>query len=148
MAKTLCVHFSLSFLCAISRPVGRRGGKFGCWRLAVAFGCCVWPLAFGIRPLIFGLLPLAHALCLCFCLYLCFCLCLRSLLFSLWLYVFGFFCLSSSYFCYLLSSSFLILPFLSSSFGFIRLSFFIRLSIFFFVRPFHSFFFLISIIPT
>ena len=108
MAKTFCVHFFLSFLCAISRPVGRGGGKFGCWRLAVAFGCCVWRL-------VFGLWPLAHTLCLCFCLYLCLCLC--PLLFSLWLYVFCFF---PSVFFVLLLSSFFFFP--HSSFFCLHLS--------------------------
>jgi hypothetical protein len=151
VAKTFCVHFFSSFLCAISRPVGRGGGKFGCWRLAVAFDCGVWllRLAFGVWRLAFGIWPLAVGPCpLPLLLPLPLPLPLPFYLFTLAVCIWFFsVCLlrTSAIFFLLLSSFFL---FLSSSFGFFRFSFFIRLSFFFFVRPFHSFVFFLSIIPT
>ncbi len=138
MANTFCVHFFLSFLRAISRPVGRGGGKFGCWRLAVAFSCCVWRLAFGlwrlafgVWRLTFGIWPLAVGPCMPFAFASTF-----AFAFALCSFRFGcmdlvFFRLSSSYFCYLLSSSFLILPF--SVFIFRLLSFFLLYSSFLFL---------------
>ena len=105
------------------------------WRLAVAFG--VWYLAFGRWPM-----PFAFASASTF-----------AFAFALFSFRFGcmyliFFRLSSSYFCYLLSSSFHILPF--SVFIFRLLSFFLLYSSFLFLlrSSFSFILFFFSIIPT
>ena len=118
---------------------------FGCgvWLLRLAFG--VWYLAFGRWPM-----PFAFASASTFAFAFALCLCLCPLLFSLWLYVFGFF---FSVFFVLLLSSFFFFP--HSSFFCLHLSAsFVLPSLF--VFPFfpsfvlfiHSFFFFLLSLPS